>query len=175
MPEQQPAALRRHWVVLLDEDGVSTRRASLGERVRARLLAVHLDERLAAGEAPESDALLALRAARIARAESRREIALSVMRLLAECEPRRRRTSMLGSEPQTLAVVPRVVAAHDDLEQLVSSLLAPAPVSARGVAAASCLLRDGSGPLYRYESTDDLGALVRRTIDALDPSQDWPT
>lgn len=165
------AASRRHLVVLLHPDGVSTRRATWGERFQARLRVTRLDERLAAGEAPESDPLLALRAQRLARIGSRRDLALSVLRLLAECEPRR---STLSAGPPPLAVVPRVAAAHDDFEQLVSSLLAPAPVSARGLAAASCLLRDGSGPLYRTDSTEDLGALVRRTIDALDPSSDWP-
>jgi hypothetical protein len=42
------------------------------------------------------------------------------------------------------------------------------------VAAVSLLLRDGSGPLYRYESTADLTVLVRRAIAALDPWRDWP-
>ena len=173
MPRRATSATgsRRHLVVLLHPDGVSTRRATRRERLLARLRVTRLDERLAAGEAPESDPLLALRAQRLARIGSRRELALSVLRLLAECEPRR---SKLPAPP-SLALTPRVAAAHDDLEQLVSSLLAPAPVSARGLAAASCLLRDGSGPLYRSECTEDLGVLVRRTIDALDPSSDWPS
>lgn len=171
--ERRASDQRRHVVVLLDADGVCARRTTLRERISARLHAPSLDRRLAAGAAPESDVLLALRARRLARIESRRELALSVMRLLAAAEPRRR-SPLLPFEPQPMAVMPRVVAAHDDLERLVTSLLAPAPVSARGVAAVSLLLSDGSGPLYRAESTDDLGALVRRTIVALDPVQGWP-
>lgn len=162
-------APRRHVVVLLDADGVWSRRATLLERLRARMHAGRLDERLAAGEAPESDPLLCLRAQRIARIDSRRQLALGVMRVLAQCEPGRSKL-----EPAPLVVVPRVVAAHDDLQQLVSSLLAPAPVSARGVAATSCLLRDGYGPLYHRGSETDLRTVVRSTIAALDPSSDWP-
>ena len=48
------------------------------------------------------------------------------------------------------------------------------PVSARGVALVRLLLRDGSGPLFRYESREDLAAQVRRAVDALDPGRDWP-
>lgn len=162
-------ASRRHLVVLLDADGVWSRRATLRERVGTRLHAAKLDERLAAGEPPESDPLLSLRAQRLARIDSRRELALGVLRVLAQCEPGRSRL-----EPAPLVVVPRVVAAHDDLEQLVTSLLAPAPVSARGVAATSCLLRDGYGPLYHRGSSTDLRTVVRSTIAALDPSSDWP-
>lgn len=165
-------APRRHVVVLLDADGVWSRPTTRMERLRARLHADSLDERLAAGEAPESDVLLALRAQRLARIDCRRMLARSVTRVLADCDRRRRQQRTV--EPPSLIAVPKVAAAHRELEQLVESLLAPAPVSARGVAAASCLLRDGNGPLYRYDSTDDLGALVRRTIDALDPSSDWP-
>lgn len=168
-----PGPLPRHVVVLLDDQGVWTRRATFLERLRARVHAPSLDVALASGAAPESDVLLALRAQRIARLDHRRQLALSVMRLLAACE-RRPRSTLLAFEPQPMAVMPRVVAAHDDLERLVMSLLAPAPVSARGVAAVSLLLRDGSGPLYRYESKDDLGALVQRAVVALDPVRDWP-
>lgn len=163
------AAPRRHMVVLLDSEGVWSRRATLGERLRTRIRAAKLDVRLAAGEPPESDPLLSLRAQRLARIDSRRALALGIMRVLAQCEPGRSRL-----EPAPLVVVPRVVAAHDDLEQLVTSLLAPAPVSARGVAATSCLLRDGFGPLYHRGSPTDLRTAVRSTIAALDPSSDWP-
>jgi hypothetical protein len=48
------------------------------------------------------------------------------------------------------------------------------PVSAHGVALVRLLLRDGSGPLFRYESRDDLTSQVRRAIAALDPGQGWP-
>jgi hypothetical protein len=164
-----PSTLRRNVVVLLDAEGVWSRRATLSERLRTRVHAAGLDERLAAGEAPESDPLLSLRAQRLARIGCRRQLALGVMRVLAQCEPGRSKL-----EPAPLVVVPRVVAAHDDLERLVTSLLAPAPVSARGVAATSCLLRDGFGPLYHRGSETDLRTVVRETIDALDPTSDWP-
>jgi len=47
------------------------------------------------------------------------------------------------------------------------------PLPARGMAAVKLLLRDGAGPLYRYESRQNLARLVRDITDLLDPSLDW--
>jgi hypothetical protein len=73
-----------------------------------------------------------------------------------------------------MAVLERVRESQDALEELVDHLLAPVPVSAHGVALVRLLLRDGGGPLFRYESREDLTDQVRRAIAALDPGQDWP-
>ena len=43
----------------------------------------------------------------------------------------------------------------------------PGPVQVRGVALLSQLLADGTGPLYREASRDDLGAIVERAALAL--------
>jgi hypothetical protein len=171
-PDDTPASLdvgRTPFVLLIDDTGLVVRRVTWWQRVRARLHADSLDRELAAGVPPESDVLVALRARRLARIGTRETLARSVERLLdasRTCDERRTRTSM--------AVLPRIVCARADLEALVERLRAPAPLSARGVADVSLLLRDGSGPIYRYESTADLGALVRRIAAELDPARDWP-
>jgi hypothetical protein len=52
---------------------------------------------------------------------------------------------------------------------MICGLLAPGPVSVRGVAQVRLLLIDGNGPLYHREATDDLCVQVQRALDALDP------
>ncbi len=63
----------------------------------------------------------------------------------------------------------RVRESAEELEDLIRRLLAHGPVAARGVALASALLRDGSGPLYHRANPDDLRARVREAVTALDP------
>jgi hypothetical protein len=63
----------------------------------------------------------------------------------------------------------RVRESSEELEDLIRRLLADGPVAARGVALASILLSDASGPLYHRGSTDDVRARVRETVSALEP------
>jgi hypothetical protein len=63
----------------------------------------------------------------------------------------------------------RVKESAEELEDLIRHLLADGPVAARGVALASNLLSDGSGPLYHRANADDLRARVREAVTALDP------
>jgi hypothetical protein len=74
-----------------------------------------------------------------------------------------------------MAVLARVREARPELEDLVDHLLAPVPVSARGMALVRQLLRDGSGPLFRYESQGDLRRQVSCASAALEPAEGWPT
>jgi hypothetical protein len=53
------------------------------------------------------------------------------------------------------------------LAALVGQLVEPGPVPARGVAMLSQLLADGTGPLYREASRDDLGATIEAAARAL--------
>ena len=63
----------------------------------------------------------------------------------------------------------RVLAAAEEIEQLISALRVAQPVPARGVAIASLLLTDGTGPLYHLPSTVDLPAAVYAAVHHLDP------
>ena len=160
---------RRHQVLQADCLGVFVCDVTLRERIGSRLLADRLDRTLAAGIEPETDVLLALRAQRIACASARRELAATLRRIVdAACT-----TAPSPFASPCMAVLPRVVAARRDIEALIAALLAPAPLSAHGVARVRLLLRDGGGPLYRYEARGDLGAQVRAATAALDPTLDW--
>lgn len=76
--------------------------------------------------------------------------------------------------PAVAAHVPlrreRIAAAEADIRELQRSLRASAPVPARGVAMASSLLADGTGPLYYRDSRVDVRAAVQEAIQHLDPS-----
>jgi hypothetical protein len=63
----------------------------------------------------------------------------------------------------------RITAAGPDVQDMLASLLTPAPVAARGVAAASLLLTDGAGPVYNRHSSMDLVTAVREVVAQLDP------
>ena len=57
--------------------------------------------------------------------------------------------------------------ADQKLAMLAGCLAAPGPVPAQGVAMVSQLLADGTGPLYREASADDLGGLIGEATRAL--------
>jgi len=157
-------------VIQVDCFGLYVEHVTIVQRLESHLLGDRLDRTLAAGVAPETDVLLALRAQRLACTTSRRDLAHSIQRLLdAAAEP-----AHGFNAHASMAILSRVTECRRDLEALIDHLLAPAPLSARGVALVRLLLRDGTGPLYRYESRADLGILVRRVTAALDPSVDWP-
>jgi len=156
-------------VIQLDADGVWARRVTWYERLQSHLCGDRLDRALAAGVPPETDPLLALRAAQISSPKSRSELASLVRRILSSAltpddSPFRARS---------MAILPRVRKAQREFETLVERLEAPVPLPARGMAAVKLLLRDGAGPLYRYESRQSLPRLVRDITDLLDPSLDW--
>lgn len=148
--------------------GVEAREATWRERILARLLARRLDQQLAAGRSPESSPLLSLRAQRLARPATRLALARAIGRVLREA------TSPLRRAQAPLADLQSVRAVERDLAVLVDQLVAPAPVSARGVALVHQMLVDGSGPLYLRHSPRDLGEMIRTATLALDPVADWP-
>jgi hypothetical protein len=134
----------------------------LWDRALASSRATVLDSRLAAGDSPESDRLIALRARALVVPARRQQLASDWDRLV----------DMARERPAT-AHVPlrrdRIAAVEADIRELQRSLRASAPVPARGVAIASSLLADGSGPLYNRNSRVDLRAAVREAIRYLDP------
>jgi hypothetical protein len=148
--------------------GVQAREATWRERILARLLSRRLDRQLAAGRSPESHPLLSLRAQRLARPSTRAALAAAIGRVLREATSGSRRT------PPPLADLAAVREVERDLVGLVDHLVAPVPVSARGVALVHEMLVDGGGPLYLRHSPRDLSELIRTATLALDPDADWP-
>jgi hypothetical protein len=64
----------------------------------------------------------------------------------------------------------RILEAEAELRHMVRALSEPVLVTARGVAAASYLLSDGTGPLYDRRSGADLGVTLRQVTAMLQPS-----
>jgi hypothetical protein len=169
-------------LVLLDEaDCPVARSARLWDRLMVRVRASRLDRELAAGASPDATVVLALRAQMLVRARTRHDMARGAQRVLeramrapAADRPPAPAAGRLLMPAGGLLQVPvcrdRVRDSAEDLGDLIRRLLGGGPVAARGVALASVLLSDGSGPLYRRYSADDLRARVREAVDALDPS-----
>jgi hypothetical protein len=152
----------RRVLVSVGGAGFAERKVRARDVWGARLHASRLDRRLGAGEPPESSAMLAVRAQWLVRPAACRELARTVLRVLA-----------LASEPSRARVMVRVSrhrvrAAAPELHALVDRLLAGGPVSAYGVARLRALLADGSGPIYHGERPDDLAARLRDVRAALD-------
>jgi hypothetical protein len=70
--------------------------------------------------------------------------------------------------PSVPLVRGRIIVAQAQIEALAEALLAPMPTS-RGVAMASSLLSDGSGPIYYSACSVDLASTLREIIAHLDP------
>jgi hypothetical protein len=64
----------------------------------------------------------------------------------------------------------RIIAAEPEIRQLQDALRAPLPVPARGVAMASQLLVDGTGPVHNRRSDIDLHNALQAAIRELDPA-----
>jgi hypothetical protein len=157
-------------VLVTDPEGdgrVVVRPARLHERLAARWRTRTLERELARGAAPESAAALALRAHELIGPSARAMLARRVRGVLRDA----RRPPRVGStkiQPQRR----EIVAAARELEQLAVRLLAPEPVSARGVAQVRLLLSDGCGPLFARGASADLRSAVARALDDVEvPAQ----
>jgi hypothetical protein len=172
--------------VLLEDDlgRLTLRQLWPWHRMTARLLAARLDRRLAGGACPEAAPDLAVRAIRLTSTEFRRDLASNLQQILAaaglSADDARARTGAsrvlpvaahpslgVAREPHVPVHRPQVGRSAPELRQLVGQLIQPGPVPVRGVAMVSQLLADGSGPLYRQASRDDLTAIVHRAVQAL--------
>jgi hypothetical protein len=133
------------------------------DRLLAGARAPSLDRQLAAGRPPRSSQALAIRAREIVTPAARRELAQRWTRVLDEA----RRQPV-----PRFVVVPlqrnAVIAAGQDLHEMISVLTSGLPIDARGAAMASSLLSDGTGPLYNRRSLVDLGAVVRAATQQMD-------
>jgi hypothetical protein len=141
----------------------------LTDRARARIHGESLDRRLAAGQAPEQEPLLAVRARQIVSPRSRQAIARSWERLLK-----------VASRPPAIisAAVPvnrgKIIEAEPEIRELSRCLRAPLPVTAQGVAKARLPLTDATGPVYRPRSGTALAGVVEDAIAHLDPALPLP-
>ena len=147
-------------VVLIDAaDGrLVVVRPTRADRLYARFFAARCDHRLAGGETPESDVRLALRAQRLVRADTRRWLARSLQRLLAEASTPARLGGMPALTPECRR---RLTESAEAVNHVIRELERPAPLAGQGVAALCVLLRDGRGPLYGRGS----GPELRRRLD----------
>jgi hypothetical protein len=164
--------------VLIDDDraGLALRRLRPWHQLLARCLAERLDRKLAEGASPEASAALAARAMRLTSLDFRRALAASLRRIvLATGEPALVWPAQLAaSKSPGAARPPRVPLRHARISQsalllaeVATRLAAPGPVPARGVAMVTRLLSEGTGPLYREASRDDLGLIAERAAQAL--------
>jgi hypothetical protein len=175
--------------VLLDDDQgrLTLRRLRPWHKMLARSRAARLDRDLAGGASPEASASLAARAMALTSMEFRRDLAASLRRILAAAgEPALPAAAQPAQPAQTPQTPHTAQAAHRAcrpprvpvrtsrvsrsaplLAGLASRLVQPGPVPVRGVALVSQLLADGTGPLYREASRDDLGVIIERAAEAL--------
>jgi hypothetical protein len=146
----------------------AARHPSPWDRIVARTRSFTLDRELARGTSPEASVRLALRAQRLTGTRERRMLAQGIRNLLDS-------TARPAGSARPLVTVRRdqVQAAAPELEALADRLLSPAPVPARGMAQTSLLLHDGSSPVYRRGSAEDLPARVHQAVEALDTLACW--
>jgi hypothetical protein len=135
------------------------------DRLLAHALGASLDRDLASGREPEASWLLAARAQDIVSLGRRRALARDWDHLLAvagRADGRRHHARPIRAE--------RVNAAEPAIRELTMRLSAPSPVAARGVAMASVLLTDATGPVYNRRDGGPLDERLRRVSAELDPA-----
>ena len=142
-----------------DSHGWTLAQVRLRDRVLAGWRSLTLDRQLAVGEPASSSKSRAVRAGMLVAPAHREMLAASWERAL----DRHPTTTHAQLQWQ------RVAAAAADIQELAEALRVAQPVSPRGVAIASLLLTDGSGPLYHERSQLDLAAAVRNAIRYLGP------
>lgn len=149
---------------LLLGDPLGLRPSGPADRMRARVFGASLDSQLAAGVPPESSRLLAARAREIVTLPRRQALArdwehlLRVARGAAPGQARRVRAAPIAKEGPAI-------------RELAERLGTPLPVGARGVAMATVLLTDATGPVYNRHSREPLTTALEAAIEQLDPAQ----
>jgi hypothetical protein len=152
----------RNTLVLGDPLILRPRR--LADRVLAHVFGASLDRELAAGRPPETGALLAERAQHIVSVAGRTAVADNWNHLLWVT-----RRGQRSREPIPVRA-DQIAAAEPAIQELVRCLTTPLPVRAQGVAMASILLTDATGPVYSRRSEVTLAAALAAAITQLDPA-----
>jgi hypothetical protein len=124
-------------------------------RMRGLLRTASLDHQLASGTPPNWNRALAARARYITGTESCRALAEDWRNLVRAC-----RQPKTVRSPRTPLCRGRVLAAETEIHDLLATLSEARLDSAAGVAMASLLLRDGTGPVYNRQSDTDLTAAI---------------
>jgi hypothetical protein len=146
-------------------DPLVLRPLRFADRLKSRAFGASLDRQLAAGCPPEASLLLAARAQEIVAISARRAVAANwdhLLRVVRRNQGRRALALHVRSD--------QVVAAEPAIDELMRRLTSPLPVSARGVAMASILLTDATGPVYNQDSPVSLAAALEAAITQLDPA-----
>jgi hypothetical protein len=149
---------------LLDQ-GLASDRYNLRERLLARLLATSLDRQLAAGRLPLPGTALARHASQITSPAGRAELARRWYRVLNLAS-----RSAVSLAPRAPLRRQDVAESEADIRKLIAILASSRPIGARGAAAASWLLTDGTGPLYNGHAPVALADAIRAAIRDLDPA-----
>jgi len=136
-------------------------------QVRSHLFADSLDRQIAEGARPESNLLLASRAADLVAPEFRLALANDWRHMLEKA----RMTSAIVSVRRIPLCRDRIRDAEPQIEAMLAALSIPLPLPAQGVALASRLLTDGLGPLYSRESTVELRDAVIEATLYMDPTR----
>jgi hypothetical protein len=157
-------------LLVFDQDHrwLRAKRVCLRDRLITHAYSAQLDRDLAMGTPPEATEVLALRAQTLVRPNVRYGLARSLQELLDwAIEP-------FPSRNLRIPVCrDRVRDAREEFHLVIDRLRTPAPVPAQGVARATVLLSDGSGPLYHRGNGDDLRGMVRDAAKALHPLSAW--
>jgi hypothetical protein len=133
--------------------------------IRIRLHRHRLDRELASGVDPNVDRLRRERAHELVGEKTRRKLAASLERLLAEAYSAPRPFS--SQAPIARAAIRN---SYGELETIVERLKAPAYISSQGVAMISLLLTDGAGSLYGNNPgrSEELHRALETVIDTID-------
>jgi hypothetical protein len=134
---------------------------TLVRSVVARVAAPRLDARLAAGEHPLSDAVLACRSRRLVSGRSRRQLACGLERAWSMPPGHAVLSAAVAVDERAVEV------ARPALQQLASALRSRADVETRGVAITQILLTEPCSALYRPAYREELYELARAALFAL--------
>jgi hypothetical protein len=149
---------------LLLGDPLGLRPAGRADRVRARVSGASLDATLASGVPSEASRLLATRARDIVTLPRRQALARDWEHLL--------RVARGGKPGQVRRIqAGQIAAAGPVISELAERLATPLPVGARGVAMATVLLTDATGPVYNRDSRETLKTALQAAIAELDPAR----
>jgi hypothetical protein len=145
-------------------DPLVLRPRRFADRVLSRAFGASLDRRLAAGCPPETALLLAARAQDIVSMRARQAMAADWDHLLRVARFSQSRSPLVPLRGRA------IVAAEPAIRELMRALINPLPVRAQGVAMATILLTDATGPVYNPHSPVTLAAALDAAITQLDPA-----